>query len=274
LFGENYVRVLNPFSVEMNVLRTNLYTGSLETVKNNFNFKASSLKLFEVGDVMKYSTSRKNIIPGIEEENLLMLTVSGEYDVESINLKTRPFDIFDLKGELQVLLEKLHIDNYKLNHYNYNEIFDFSTEFTFNDVIIARIFKVSDKCLKIFDIDKDVFGCEIYLNVLENSIENNISYEEISKFPPVLRDISIVVGRDVKVSELEEQIISSSDKLLKKLRLYDVYGLEGENSDKVSYTFSLEFSSTEKTLTDNEINVLQEKIVKDLKRNLNAELRA
>ncbi len=274
LFGEGYVRVLNPFSNEMNVLRTNLYIGALEAVKTNLNFKAHSLKLFEVGDVMKYGESGYNLVLGIEEDRRILLTECGEYDVESINQKSRSFDIFDLKGELQVLLEKLHIDNFKLNHYNYNEIFDFSTEFVIKDKIAARIFKFSDKYLKIFDIDKDVFGCEIFIDELIKNVSAYETYKEISKYPPVLRDLSVVVDRSVKVSDVEERIASVSEKLLKKLRLYDVYKLEGVSSDKISYTFSMEFSSNEKTLTDEEINRLQEKIISDLKKKLNAELRA
>jgi phenylalanyl-tRNA synthetase beta chain len=272
IYGDEYIRILNPFSNEMNVLRTNLYTGALESVKNNLNFKASSLKLFELGTVMKYSGSQENRIPGIEEDKRIMLTLCGEYDVESVSQKTRSFDIFDLKGELQVLLEKLHIDNYKLNHYNYSEIYAFSTEFTVKEKVLACIFKFSDKCLKIFDIEKDVYGCEIYADMLFENTNIQSSYKEISKYPPALRDISVAAGSDVKVAELEDVITSASGKLLKKLRLYDVYK-QGDDSGKVSYTFSLEFSSTEKTLTDEEINGIQDKIIKDLKKKLNAELR-
>jgi phenylalanyl-tRNA synthetase beta chain len=272
LFSDDYVKILNPFSNEMNVLRSNLYVGGLESVKNNFNFKAHSLKLFEVGDTMRYSESKANLIPGIEEDKRIFLIAAGEYEVESVNKITRSFDIFDLKGELQVLLEKLHIDNFKLNHYNYTELFEYSTDFAIKNKVITRIFKFSDKCLKIFDIDKDVFGCEIFVYELLKNIPDLRSYKEISKFPPVLRDLSVVVDRKIKISEIEEQIVSSSEKLLKKLRLYDVYKFEGD-ANKNSYTFSIEFSSSEKTLTDEEINRLQQKIIYDLKKKLNAELR-
>jgi len=273
IFGTDSVQVLNPFSIDMNAVRTNLYFGALESVKNNFNFKAVSLKLFEVGDVMKYSKSSSNLIPGIEEEKRVLLTLAGEYDFESVGQKTRSFDIFDLKGELQVLLDKLHIDNYKLNDYNYSEFFDFSSEFSLKDKVFARIFKYNDKCLKIFDIEKDVFGCEIYLNVLTEIAGGYRKYEEISKYPPALRDISLVADKNIKVGDIEKQIIQSSGKLLKKLRLYDIFKIEDEKSGKTSYTFSLEFSSNEKTLTDEEVNRIQDKIVNDLKRKLNAELR-
>jgi phenylalanyl-tRNA synthetase beta chain len=273
IFTEKNVQVLNPFSIDMNVVRSNLYLGALEAVKNNFNFKAQSLKLFEVGDVMKYSDAEGNLIPGIEEDKRILLTIAGEYDLESVSQKSRSFDIFDLKGELQVLLEKLHIDNYKLNDYNYSEIFDFSTEFSLSGKVFARIFKFNSKCLKIYDIDKDVYGCEIYLNVLSEFAGGYRKYEEISKYPPVLRDLSIIASKDTKIRDLEEQIKSSSGKLLKKLRLYDIYSIDNEKSGKTSFTFSLEFSSNEKTLTDEEVNRIQDKIVNDLKKKLKAELR-
>lgn len=273
IFGSDSIHVLNPFSVDMNAVRTNLYLGALEAIKNNFNFKAPSLKLFEVGDVMRYSEAEGTIIPGIEEDKRILLTLTGEYDLESVSQKTRPFDIFDLKGELQVFLEKLHIDNYKLNDYNYSEIFDFSSEYTLKNRVFASIFKYNNKCLKIFDIEKDVYGCEIYLNVLSEITGGYRKYEEISKYPPVLRDLSLVFDKNIKVSDIEKQIFQSSDKLLKKLRLYDIYRIDNEKSEKTSYTFSLEFSSGEKTLTDDEVNRIQDKIVKDLKRKFNAELR-
>lgn len=273
IFSDESIQVLNPFTIDMNVVRSNLYLGALEAVKNNFNFKAPYLKLFEVGDVMKYSDTKGNLIPGIEEDKRILLTAAGEYDFESVSQKSRSFDIFDLKGELQVLLEKLHIDNYKLNDYNYSEIFDFSSEFSVGDKVFAKIFKFNNKCLKIYDIDKDVYGCEIYLNVLSEFAGGYRKYEEISKYPPVLRDLSVIVNKDTKVRDLEKQIKLSSGKLLKKLRLYDIYNIDNENSEKTSFTFSLEFSSSEKTLTDEEVNRIQDKIVNDLKRKLKAELR-
>ncbi len=273
LFNDKYVRVLNPFSNEMNVLRSNLYVGALVSIRNNLNFKAQSLKLFEVGDTMCYSDSKTNLIPGIAEDKRLLLTAAGDFDVESVNIKTRSFDIFDLKGELQVLLEKMHIDNYKLNHYNYTGLFDYSIDFSKNNRVFGRIFKYSDNCLKFFDIDKSAYGCEIMLNELMNILPASRIYSEISKYPPVLRDLSVVVDAGVSASEVEEQIVSSSGKLLKKIRLYDVFEQAGETGKK-SYTFSLEFSSSEKTLTDEEINSVQHKIVNDLRKKLKAELRA
>jgi phenylalanyl-tRNA synthetase beta chain len=273
IFGENYIKLVNPLSAEMNTVRANLYTGALEAVKNNFNFKARSLKLFEAGCIMYRDDSPDNLIPGIKEKKYLQLTLSGEYDYEAVNGNERSFDIFDMKGEILSLLEKLHIDYYNLNYYTYTENYEYKIDFTVRDVTAASIFLFSQKVLRAFDLDKPVIGCELYTEELKKSAGNEIIYKEISKYPPVLRDISIVVDKGVKLSDIEEQIRKSSDKLLKGIRLYDLYRFEGADN-KVSMTFSLEFSSRERTLTDEEVNKVQEKIVKNLNRSLKAELRA
>lgn len=272
-FGEKYIKLLNPSNVEMNVYRANLYIGALDIVRYNFNFKISSLKLFETGDIAYYGGSKDTYVPGIEEKKCILLTLAGEYDLVEINRKPREYDLFDLKGELQGLLGKLHIDYYKLNCYNYNDIFEQKIDYVVGNDTVACIFKYSDACLRFFEIEKPVYGCEIFPDALLKISNKPRIYKELSKYPPVLRDLSIVVDKKTKASEIEQEIISGSDKLLKSIRLYDLYKFEGKESDKLSYTFTLEFSSNEKTLTDEEINKVQEKIIKNLKHKLNAELR-
>lgn len=280
IFGENYVGLVNPLSSEMNVLRPNLYTGALDCVRNNFNFKSSSLKLFEVGEIFRHSESETNLVLGIQEDSTILLTLAGEFDHETVNRKPRPFDIFDLKGEVQVLLEKLHIDNLKLNCYNYGDIFDYKVEFSLSESfseginpVVAVIFKYTDRCIERFDLTGDIFGCEINVKALFGESLKNRFYKEISKYPPVLRDLSVVVEKGTNASQVEQQILQSGDKLLKKVKLYDVYDFDGKEGKEISYTFSLEFSSDEKTLTDEEINKVQDKIIKDLNKTLNAKLR-
>ena len=102
--------------------------------------------------------------------------------------------------------------------------------------------------------------------------KKDITYKEYSNYPPVLRDLSIVVGKNVKEEEIEKAIYSAkTDNLLKKLRLYDIYEMDG---GKKSCTFTLEFRSGDKTLTNEEVNVYQDKIVNSLKKNIKAELRS
>jgi phenylalanyl-tRNA synthetase beta chain len=273
MFDKDFIELVNPSSNEMNVIRTNLIVGALGSVKTNLNFKAGSLKLFETGKVMRFNPSQNSLVKGIEEKRYLLLLLAGEFDIQTLNQESRSFDIFDLKGELQVLLEKFHIDNYKLNYYNYNENFEFSLDFVAGNEIVAKAYKMSSRLLKVFDIDKPVLCCEIDLEQVLRRAGKDKFYQEIARYPSVLRDLSIVVDKTIQVNEIEEIIKGSSDGFLKRLRLYDVYDFNQENLNKKSYTFSLEFLSHEKTLTDEEINRVQDKVVKNLQRKLRAELR-
>jgi phenylalanyl-tRNA synthetase beta chain len=100
----------------------------------------------------------------------------------------------------------------------------------------------------------------------------DITYKEYSNYPPVLRDLSVVVDNSVKEEEIENAICSvKTDNLLRKLRLYDIYRMDG---GKTSYTFSLEFRAEDKTLTNDEVNKYQDKIINALKKNIKAELRS
>jgi phenylalanyl-tRNA synthetase beta chain len=273
LFDSEYVRLVNPSSEDMNVLRTNLLVGALQAMKTNFNFKANSLKLFEFGDTVIYDKEIAAPVKGIREQQSALLTMAGEYDHETLTQEVRSFDIFDLKGEVQVLLEKLNIDNYELNDYNYGEKFEHSLEFCVNEREIARVHEISRNLLAGFNINKRVLCCELNLNALYLISAKRRKYREISKYPPVLRDLSIMLDPAIKASQVEKEIRKSSDGLLKRVRLYDVYRVESEGMKKKSYTFALEFSSDEKTLTDEEINLVQNKLIKSLQKHLKAELR-
>lgn len=272
LFNDNLIKVLNPSNVDMNVLRNNLYIGALETVRNNFNFKSDKLKLFEIGEIFEFTDDTKTLVPHVKERRSLALTLAGESDFHAVNQKSRYFDIFDLKGELKALLEKLNIDNYKLNYYNYKDFYDFRIDYFVKEVVFASIYSFSKKVLNNFDINKPVIIGEIFITELLKYSKNAKIYKEISKYPPVLRDLSVVVGKNVKVHELEDEITKEAGNLLKELNLYDVFE-PGDDADKISYTFSLEYSSDEKTLTDEEINRIQDKVIKKLNKKLNAELR-
>lgn len=109
---------------------------------------------------------------------------------------------------------------------------------------------------------------------LSENLNGKQIFKEFSNFPPVLRDLSIVAGGDIKQSQISEVIQSSKTHgLLRNVKLYDIFELKGEDSGKKSYTYSLEFRSDEKTLTNDEINKIQDGIVSDLKKKLNADLR-
>jgi phenylalanyl-tRNA synthetase beta chain len=243
--------------------------GALEAVKKNFDFSASSLKLFETGTAFAVDEKGK-----ISESREILITIAGENDISAFDQKSRYFDVLDLKGEVQVLLEKLNIANYNINYYNYSETIESAIEFSYRSDVFLKILKFSESYLKTFDIERPVIACSVAINKLFRLTGQKTQFKAYSNFPMVLRDLSIVVDREIKEGDIEEVIISSAPQsLLRSLKLYDRYEFDKSAGSKISYTYALAFQSDEKTLTGDEVNSVQDKIVKNLGRKLNAELR-
>lgn len=155
-FGEDYVSLVNPSNDQMTVLRTNLHLGMLEVVKMNFEHMNDSLKFFEVGNVFNYSKEGE-----IVENKSILLTLAGNYDVESADTRPRYFDILDIKAEVKGLLEKLNVEFYNINYYNYTGNIDFQLNYDVKGISAAVVSKFSERFLKKLNIDKPVLICEI-----------------------------------------------------------------------------------------------------------------
>lgn len=269
LFPENPVKLLNSISAGMNVLRTNLYYGMLNVLRNNFNNsgKDISLKLYETGKVFSDEGGK------INEESRLIIALSGKKDTELIYGGENSFDIFDIKGEAEMLLSKLNLENYRLFYYNDNVSDGVRIDISLNDDVIGNIYKADSVLKKEFDIDSEVFIAEFKLDKIYKKIDFSRYYKTVSKFPAVKRDLAIVVDKKVTYDEIKITVSKSGGNLLKTVELFDIYEGEKISPDKKSVAFSMEFLSEEKTLTDEETNKITGKIISNLEKNLGAELR-
>jgi phenylalanyl-tRNA synthetase beta chain len=154
---ESFIKLMNPSSDKMNVLRSNLYVGLFDVIKLNFENFNNSLKLFETGNSFKYDENGN-----ISESKCLMLVTAGEYDFKSFNLKQRNFDIFDMVNEAEGLFEKLSVENIKKYDYNaVSPIMDYSIEYKNSDNPVCRIISFSAKFLSSIGIERPVIICEI-----------------------------------------------------------------------------------------------------------------
>ncbi len=268
-FSDSYVKIENPNSVEMNVMRVNLLYGMLSTIKNNINNtgKGTTLKLFEIGKVF---TNKGN---SYCEENHLCFALYGKTDFHSFDNNERYFDYFDIKGELEMFLSKMKLESLKLFYYNSKENWGSKTDIVLNDKVIGNIYIISKELLKLFDIDEEVYAVELKIDDVLSLTGDNIKYKEISKFPPVKRDLALIVKNEIKYRDIEEAIKSSGGEYLQRFYLFDIYSNEKLGQGKKGMAFSLEFSSNEKTLTDEEINRQVQKIIKVLDKKLEIKLR-
>lgn len=120
---------------------------------------------------------------------------------------------------------------------------------------------------------EDVFVFEISLDKLKEFKTGKMKYKEISKFPPVKKDLSMIVDQEITNDDIQKAIKKSAGSLLTNIELFDIYTGENIMENKKSMAYSLTFSTKERTLTDEEINTLLEKIIADLEKKLEAELR-
>ncbi|MBK8984300.1 MAG: phenylalanine--tRNA ligase subunit beta [Ignavibacteria bacterium] len=264
------VKIENTVSAEMNTLRTGLLPGMLGVIKSNFNNsgKDISLKFFETGKV--YSDKGGEFI----EETKLIMALSGKRDIPAIYGNDDEFNFFDIKGEAEMLLFNLNLDESELN-YHYNKSIDsVRIDISLNNYNIAAIYKADNKHKKEFEIDSDVFIAEFCLNKILKNFFRKILYKEISKFPKVKRDLAVLIDRDLPYNIVNDQILKSGKGLLSRLELFDIYSGDKIEEGKKSLAFSMEFSSEEKTLTDIEISAAMDKVIQDLKTKLNAVIRS
>lgn len=267
VFGQNPVKIGNPGSSEMNSMRVNLYYGMLNVIKNNHNHSGKDipLKFYETGSV--FNDAGKKFV----QEDKLAIGLCGNFDLKSFDNKERDFDLFDLKGEVDMFLRSMNVQMKPLSYEEGHAKIKYETR----DNYAGELFKVESSMLKSLgiEIEKPVYIAEFNLNVLYKAQKKATVYQPISKFPTVKRDLSFVVEKNVVFKDITDIISRSGGKLLAGLQLFDIYEDKKLGNNK-SLAFSLEFSSFEKTLTDEEINPIISKIVKNLEKELKVQLRS
>lgn len=267
---ENGVITLkNSVSSGLDAMRKDFTAEIFKVVRNNFfhSGKDIPLKFFETGRIFRDAGNR------FIEEELLMIVMSGKKDINRFYSGETKFDLFDIKGEVEMLLSKLNLENYRLFYYNDNNFDGVKIDISLNDIVIGTINKADRSVRKEFEIENDVFYGEIFLDKITDKIKYNTYYREISKYPSVKRDLAIVVSNTVTYDDLKHNIYKSGGKFLKSLELFDLYMDEKIGADKKSLAFSLEFVSNEKTLTDEETNKIMVKIISDIEAKFGAKLR-
>lgn len=263
------VKITGSISSEINSMRKSLLPGMLNVIKNNVNNsgKNISIKMFETGRV--FSSSDKKFA---EDENLI-IALSGKKDSELIYGGGDDFDIFDMKGEADMLLSKLNLENF--TYFYYNDV-NFSAPkigISVRDKEIGLIYKVSKSQREEFDLDNEVYVTEIYLDRIKDKLKTGTHFEPFSKFPSVKRDLAVVAGKNVKYEDLKKSIRSEAGKLLSGISIFDIYENEKIGDDNKGIAMTLEFSSDERTLKDDEITVIMDKIIRKLEKETGAKLR-
>ncbi|GGP02567.1 phenylalanine--tRNA ligase beta subunit [Cloacibacterium rupense] len=261
----NAVKLLNPLSGDLAFMRKSLLEGLLENAIYNINRKNSDIKFFELGKI--YHKKEK-----YEERKQLAILVSGRNNPENWLLPKSSTDFFTLKSFVNILLNKLNLKTEEISLED--ERFDDALEIVSSGKSIARLGKVSAKLLKDFDIDQDCFYAEIELETAQKlRSTDNFKFVDIPKFNKIRRDLALLVDKNVTYAELYKSAKKNPSKYLKNINLFDVY--EGKNlpEGKKSYALSFELLNEEKTLEEKDITSVMDSLIKNFKKEFNAELR-
>jgi len=272
---ERCVRMLNPLSLDLNVMRQSLIYGGLETILYNQNRKNQDLRLFELGKVYSIPDKDKNHDSNYEEHFNLSLFVTGRKEIESWNTGDEEIGFYELKAICQNLLKRVGVELNKLKFENIEKAY-FSQGIRFKNKknTLLEIGKFSKDILKTFDIKQDVYYAEMDWDLLITLNKRaKISFVEIPKFPEVRRDLALLIDSETTFAEIEKIAIESERQYLKSVNLFDVY--EGKNieSGKKSYAVSFALSDPEKTLTDKVIDKIMSKLMKAYEAKLGATIR-
>ena len=275
----NLVKIFNPLSSDLNVMRQTLLFGGLESVAHNINRKNPNLKFFERGNVYTFTPEKQNVdnpMAAYKEENMIALWVTGKRVSGSWAHADEASTFFELKAYVMNILSRIGLPfGILVFKDSESDIFSKAT------VIENRGGKkfvemglVSKKILKSAGIDQEVYYAELNWTALMKAIKKQkVEYVEISKYPSVSRDLALLLDKGVEFARVEQIAYQSEKKLLKKVELFDVY--EGKNlpEGKKSYAVNFILQDEQKTLNDKQIDAIMNKIIANLKKELGAELR-
>ena len=276
---ETTVKILNPLSADLGVMRQTLLFGGLESIVRNANRKNSNLRFFEFGNCYHYDESKKEadkLIKAYTQDQHLGLWVTGKRVENSWAHPNEDASFYELKAYVENILVRLGLSLQAVTLVKgENNIFEDSISIvTKAGKIIAELGIVAYKLTKNMGITNEVFFADIYWDNLLKAVKKHVvEYKEISKYPAVSRDLALLVDKTVEFEQIKEIAYSTEKKLLKAVELFDVY--EGKNlpEGKKSYAVNFILQDEQKTLNDKQIDSIMKKLIDNLTKRLNAELR-
>ena len=260
------VALSNPISSEMSVMRRSLWPGLLNAARHNLNRRHDAVRLFEIGMVFRDDGA------GLRQARQVGAVAGGRALPEQWGAGPRECDFFDLKQDVDTLLQSMgYVDR------RYAPAPDpalhpgQSASLLVHHTEVGRIGALHPRIALALDIDKSLFLFEIDIDSLPES--GTRAFAPLSKYPPVRRDISVVVGETISAQDCLSVAREAGGALLRDLQLFDVYRGQGIDSDKKSLTMGLIFQTASRTLTEDEVEIAREQIVDALAQRVGGTLR-
>ncbi len=277
--AERLVSIVNPLSSDLNVMRQSILFGGLESIAYNANRKNPNLKFFEFGNTYQHFNEKadaENPMKAYAEESHLGLWVTGKRVEGSWAHPDEQSSFYELKAYVLNILNRIGMPLGSVVFKDSdNNIFSKGiTVENRGGKVLVEMGVVARSLQKKFGIDNEVYFADLYWNQLTKAVrKQKVGFKEISKYPAVSRDLALLLDKDVEFARVEQIAYNAERKLLKKVELFDVY--EGKNlpDGKKSYAVNFILQDEQKTLNDKAIDAVMQKIIQNLKKQLNAELR-
>lgn len=276
---ERCVRIINPLSADLNVLRQTLLFNMLEAVCLNINHKNGDLKLYEFGNCYFYDEAKRteeNHLAAYSEEYRLAIAVTGIATPQSWNTKPEKASFFTLRAVAEKLLRRFGIDIYALkSEPTQSDLFAEGLTMSLNGKELLQIGVVSGKLRRLTDVKQEVYYLEMNFDALVRSTKKHrIAAEELSKFPEVKRDLALLVDRDVTFAALRSVALATERKLLKSVSLFDVYEGDKLPAGKKSYALSFILEDKTRTLDDKTIERVMANLTRQFEQQCGAQVRS
>lgn len=260
------VEILNPLSIELQVLRNQMINSGLESIAYNINRKNSNLNLYEWGNTYHKTEA------GHKEYWHLSIFMSGVTHKEHWNAKPVEKTFFHLKSVVDQVIMRLGLSNMKTVALNDPSLEGFAYLNGKNEII--KVSSLKKSILKAFDINQPVYFADFNMTEIFDLLKKRKkTYTEPSKFPEVRRDLSMLVDHAVSFESLKKIATQAEQRLLKNVDVFDVYQGDKLPAGKKSYALSFVLLDEEKTLQDHAIDGVMNKLIAAFEKEVGAEIR-
>ena len=260
------VEILNKLSEDLGVMRQSLLFTGLEVLSYNINRKQKDVRAFEFGKVYKKVEGKY-----VEEEKMSMF-LTGDTIPEHWSVKTKKADYYDLLADVLAIVEKAIGEQPGYQNMR-NELFDYGINLTSNDQVVASLGMVNTGICRKLGIKQEIFYADIDWHLLLRQVSDNIVYKEVSKFPEVRRDLSLVVDKKVSFDQIRKVAEGAERHLIKNINVFDVYEGDKIDAGKKAYAMSFILEDKTKTLTDKIIDKTMNKLMVRFELELDAVIR-
>ena len=276
---KNVVKIMNPLSSDLGVMRQTLLYGGLESVEHNVKRKNANLKFFEFGNCYFFDEEKENPenpMQAYKEENFMGIWVTGKRVEGSWAHPNEDSTYYELAAYVQTILNRIGLkQGATVQKKSENE--DFSAGIVIENRGGKKLIEMgvlSKKLLKQFDLQQPVYFAELnWTQLMKATKKNEVTFTDIPKHPAVSRDLALLVDNSVEFAQIEQIARQTEKKLLKKVELFDVYEGDKLPAGKKSYAVNFILQDAEKTMNDKQIDAIMQKLIANIKKQLNAELR-